>query len=166
MRSDSGNTSGVAIENLYSDAHDILSELQATYLFALKKATQMAISIGAYRGYDDYRAFNLESYENGALEFDMRPKPLFQDKLSTEKMLNLTLQAAKSEAADLILPKLGYSPEDVAMLALKRDERDRQNVRAAFDNLMGLSAEEEAAQRLSDDDSEEYADTPNRARME
>lgn len=163
MRSETGNTSGVAIENLYSDAHDILSELQANYLFALKSATQMAMSIGAYRGYPEFRGFTLDSYENGALDFDMRPKSLFKDSIGLEKKLNIAMQAVKSEAASLILPKLGiFAEEDIEALELKKDERDRQNIRAAFDNLMDMS----------DDSGEDEDDMPmmqnmsNRARME
>jgi hypothetical protein len=111
---------------------------------------QMGISMGAYRGYPQFRAYNPNSYEAGALDFDIRPKPLFQDKLSTKDTLELAMQAIKSEGSSILLPKLGFTPEQIEELEAKKDETARQNMRAAFSNLMGLDEEEAAVERLQD----------------
>jgi hypothetical protein len=153
MRSEGGSqrgVSGIAIENLYNDAADVIAETQANYYAGLKAALQMGISMGAYRGYPQFRAYNPNSYEAGALDFDIRPKPLFQDKLSTKDTLELAMQAIKSEGSSILLPKLGFTPEQIEELEAKKDETARQNMRAAFSNLMGLDEEEAAVERLQD----------------
>ena len=157
MRSNSGATgiSGIAIENLYGDAADVIGETQANYYAGLKAAMQMAVSMGAYRGYEQFRAYNPNSYEDGSLDFDIRPKSLFQDTLSTKERIELTIQATKSEASSLLLLKLGYTQQQIDELEAKKDETARQNVRAAFSNLMDIEDEDSVGQ-----------ETPNRAKME
>jgi hypothetical protein len=152
MRNSTGDSSGIAIENLYSDATDIIGEEQGNYLFGLQRALQMAISMASYRGYEGFASYNLDSYENGSLDFDFRPKALFQDKLSLKERVELALQAVKSEGARLILPLLDFEEKQILELELKKDERARKDVKAAFSDLMGLDEREaEAEQRLSDE---------------
>lgn len=158
MRADTGRpgVSGIAIENLYNDAADVIGETQANYLAGLKASLQMGISMGAYRGYSQFRAFNPNSYEAGALDFDIRPKPLFQDRLSTKEKLELAMQAIKSEGSSLLLPQLGFTEEQIAELEAKKDERARQDMRSAFSNLMGLEDENEDKQDAKKKEIEEY----------
>jgi hypothetical protein len=152
MRNSTGDSSGIAIENLYSDATDIIGEEQGNYLFGLQRALQMAISMASYRGYEGFAGYNLDSYENGSLDFDFRPKALFQDKLSLKERVELALQAVKSEGAAMVLPLLDFDKQQIAELELKKDERARKDVKAAFSDLMGLDEREaEAEQRLSDE---------------
>jgi hypothetical protein len=161
MRNNTGDSSGIAIENLYSDATDIIGEEQGNYLFGLKCALQMAISMAAYRGYEGFAGYNLDSYENGSLDFDFRPKALFQDKLSLKERVELALQAVKSEGASLILPMLDFEEKQIVELQLHKDEQARLNMRAAFSGLMGMDEEESATKRLSDGQENE-----KRAKME
>lgn len=141
MRDETGNASGVAIENLFSDASDIISEKQADYYFGLKCAIQMAISMSGYRGYEAFRGFNLDSYESGNLDFDFKPKGLFQDRLSLKERIELALQAVKSEGAAMVLPLLDFDEEAIIALELKKEEQARLNMRAAFSNLMDMDEE-------------------------
>lgn len=132
MRAEQSNTSGIAIENLYNDAADVIGETQANYYAGLRAALQMAISMGAYRGYEQFRAYNLNSYESGALDFDIKPKGIFQDKLSVEKKIELTIQAVTSPAVDLLLTKLGYTKEEVADFTAKKDMQAKRDSRNAM----------------------------------
>jgi hypothetical protein len=43
----------------------------------LKRALQMAMSIGGFRNYDDFAGFNLDSYKAGNLEFSIGDRPVF-----------------------------------------------------------------------------------------
>lgn len=137
-----GNTSGIAIENLYGDAIDIIEELQGTYIAGLKAATQMAISMAAYRGYDAFRAYSLDSYEAGVLDFEIKPKPVFKDKLTTKERLDMTIQAVNSEASSLILPQLEYDEDEIEMVENKQDERARVQMRNAFDGVFPPSQDD------------------------
>lgn len=132
IRNKSGAMSGVAIENEYSDGLDILYTLQGVYRSALKAGTQMAMSIAAFRRYDDFRGYNLNSYESGALGFDIRPMPIFQDNLSKDRSIELSLQAVDSDGAEVILPQLGWDKEDVAKLTAKKEAKVKRESRAAL----------------------------------
>lgn len=150
IRENAGKLSGVAIENLYSPALDAVEALQGIYYAGLISATQMAISIGGMRRYEDYRAYNLSSYENGDLDFVIRPKKVFQDTLSLKDNLTLTLQAVDSNASRLALLKLGYTDDDIdeleALQAAKTRAITRQQMREQSMNLRANAA----SQRLSD----------------
>lgn len=112
MRESNSGLSGVAIENMYSDAVDIIGELQSNYTNDLRKATQMAISIGAFRRYDGFTAYNLNSFDNGAIDFEIKPRILFRDSLSTKEQLDLTIQAYSSSLPKPVYLKMGWDDED------------------------------------------------------
>lgn len=150
MRGEQSNTSGVAIENLYNDAADIIAETQANYYAGLKAAMQMAVSMGAYRGYEAFRAYNPNSYESGALDFDIRPKPLFHDKLSTKETIELTMQAASNPASRLLLAKLGYSEEEIEELENKKADESAAAIRGLYEGAFGNADMGEREKRLAD----------------
>jgi hypothetical protein len=151
IQANAKSMSGIAIENLAAEGVNIIESLQSTYIAGLKSATQMALSIAGFRRYPQFRGINLNSYENGSLDFDIHPRKIFQDKLSTKEALDIALQAIKSDGASMILSKLGmFDEKDIKELEAKKDETARQNMRAAFSNLMGLDEEEAAVERLQD----------------
>lgn len=151
MRAETGNASGTAIENLYSDAEDIIQDLQSTYLAGLSSATKMAISIGAFRRYPQFRSYNLNSYEAGSLDFDIRPKAIFQDKLSMKETIELTLQAASNPASTLLLQKLGYSDEEIQELENKKADESAIAIRGLYEGAFG-KREQDAEKRLQEPD--------------
>lgn len=142
MRERSGTLSGIAIENLYSDAVDIINELQATYRDGLKSATQMAISIAAFRRYPDFTSYNLNSFENKELDFEIKPRVLFKDGLSVKERLELTNVALTSNAPELMLKQLDYDDDDINS-ALGRAERSnlRQSALTLRNGARGLNRE-------------------------
>jgi len=131
--------SGVAIENLYSDAIDLIGKLQSSYITGVKMALQMCVSMGAYRRYDAFRPFSLDSYKVGALDFDIKPRPMFKDSLSRRETLELTSTALDSKAPRLLLGELGYSEDQIDAAIANIDAQARAEVRAAFSGLMNLS---------------------------
>lgn len=152
MRGEQSNTSGVAIENLYSDAADVIAETQANYYAGLKASLQMAVSMGAYRGYEAFRAYNPNSYEAGSLDFDIRPKPLFQDRLSTKEKIELTIQATKSAASNLLLKQLGYSEEEIEELENKKADESAAAIRGLYQGAFGNADMGSREKRLADTD--------------
>jgi hypothetical protein len=115
MRESSTALSGVAIQNMYSDAIDIISELQGNYTQSLRSAIQMAISVAAFRRYPDFTAYTIDSFKNDALNFEIKPRVLFGDSLSMKERLELTNVALDSKAPELMLKALDYDKDDIAM---------------------------------------------------
>ncbi len=113
IRDSNSNLSGVAIKNMYSDTVDVFGELQGNYNSSLKSATQMAISIASFRRYDDFRGYNLDSYQSGVIDFGIRPKDLFSDELTTMERIEATSIALQSTAPELMLKEIGYSPDEI-----------------------------------------------------
>jgi hypothetical protein len=166
MRGEVGNVSGVTIENLYNDSADAIADTQANYGFGLRSATQMAISMAAYRGYEGFQGYNLNSYENGALDFVIQPKSLFSDKLNLEKKIDLTMRAADSSAASLVLPLMDYSEEQIQELENTKAEESAAAIRGMFEGTFGNAdkQQQEREKRLADENpvqdkakAEEYA---------
>lgn len=124
MRNNNPDLSGVAIKHLYSDALELIGETQGNYIQGLKSAVQMAISIGAFRRYDGFKRYNVDSYHNGDLDFNIERKVLFGDELSKKETLELTLQALDSKAPQLLMEKLGYNEDEI--LAAKRENMRSQ----------------------------------------
>lgn len=153
IRNMGGSMSGVSIENLYSDGVDSVETLQGTYYQALISATQMALTIAGHRRYDKFRAFNLDSYENGSLDFIIRPKKVFQDSLSTKENVELSLLAVESSAYRLLLEKLGYSNDEIDALEELKAQKERTATRASLrEQALNLRAEN-AANRLAETNS-------------
>jgi hypothetical protein len=157
IRNLGGNMSGIAIENLYGDGLGAVATLQGNYYNSMIAASQMAISIASFRRYDGFRAYNLNSYENGSLDFTIRPKPVIQYTIPTDKNIELTMQAAESDAWTLVAPKLGYSKEEIEMIeemkAAKTRQATRQSLREQAVNLRANAA----SQRLQDNGSNRQA---------
>lgn len=116
MRDNTSSLSGVAIENLYADAVGIISEIQGTYGSGLTQAIQMAISIGGFRRYDGFRTYNLDSFDTGVIDFQIQPRSLFRDVLSTQAKLELTIAALESKAPALLLEQLDYGEDDIRLI--------------------------------------------------
>lgn len=113
MRDSGMEISGVSAKILYGDALDIIDGLQGTYLGGLKQAIQMAISVGAFRRYDGFKGYNLDSYHSGALDFNIKPRELYADTLTKRERLELTKSALESTAPELMLSKLDYDEDEI-----------------------------------------------------
>lgn len=152
IRESGGDASGVSIENAYSDASSLLVELQGSYDEGLIRGLQMGISIAAYRGYPQFRAYNAEtSYQNGDLDFYIQEREVFSDRLTPDRKIELLNQSANLDTLPIVARDLGYSEEDIAIMMDGRQEREAQQIAA------GIRAAAQAAGMNTDeeDDSED-----------
>jgi hypothetical protein len=100
--------SGVAIQNLYGDAIDLIQAVQGNYIAGVVAATQMAISIGALNRYDNMTAYSLDSYADGATLFAIQPKPVFQDSMTQREKLDLVVKTLGDKAWKIVLQETGH----------------------------------------------------------
>jgi hypothetical protein len=86
----------------------------------LKRALQMAISIGGFRNYDGFSGFNLDSYREGNLEFSIGDRPVFASDPMDAIDESAALWTAAGNAGkagmplDLFLKTQGWSDENIA----------------------------------------------------
>lgn len=152
IREAGGNASGVSIENSYSDASDLLEEIQGNYDQGLISAIQMAISIGTYRGYDAFKGYDpVTSYERGDLDFYIKPRPVFSDRLTEDRKIELLLQAVGTDAMEVVAQQLGYSEEDIALMSEHQAQSEANAMRGLSDSIFGA---------LQSDAQAPQADTP------
>ncbi|MEO0599630.1 MAG: hypothetical protein AAF126_26195, partial [Chloroflexota bacterium] len=137
LRDNSSNISGVAVRNLYGDAIDVFDELQGNYRSSLKQALQMAISIGAFRRYDGFQSYSIDSYKRGALDFDIKARELFADKLDRRTQLEMTATALSSTAPRLMLTQLDYGDDDIDK-ALSTAETETELKALAIKKTLGV----------------------------
>jgi hypothetical protein len=146
IRESGGNASGVSIENSYSDASDLLIEIQGNYDQGLIAATQMAMTIGGMRGYDAFRGITKESYEQGALDFYIKPRDVFSDRLTSDRKIELLLQASTTPVRGIVMREMGYSEDDIAEVDAGAKEKEAQQIAA------GIRAAAQAAGMDTDDE--------------
>lgn len=155
IRESGGNPSGVAIENSYSDASDLLVEVQGNYDQGLIAAIQMAISIGALRyptnptAYAAFAPYDpVTSFESGELDFYIKEREVFSDRLTPDRKIELLLQAASTPVRAIVMRDLGYSEDDIAEV----DAGAREQQEAAI--AAGIRAAAQAA-GMGDDEGED-----------
>jgi hypothetical protein len=164
IRESGGDASGVSIENSYSDASDLLIETQGTYDEGLTRALQMAISIAAYRGYEQFRAYDpITSYERGDLDFYIQERAVFSDRIPEAEKQRLIMEAADSKASRVVLRNLGVSEEDIDEIEAGKQEQAAQQAAAAIRGLaqgFGMDEDEtdEEGDASNDDQLEPAAD--------
>lgn len=117
-----GGLTGRAMQLAQQPAEAKVLKRRAGYDDALRRAQQMAIAIGGWRGYDGYKGFNLDSYKAGKLDHAIGSRTVFQttkaDQLEEDKLFWETAQAAYMGGGETGLMKFleshGYSDTDVA----------------------------------------------------
>ena len=155
IRDEGTQLSGVAIRNLYGDAVDDVNEAAGNLFDAQIRATQMAITIGGFRGYDGFRSFGLESYDRGDLDYYFKEPELFDDELTPKEQIEVMQNLPENTAvARYILEKLLEIPTDTVndIIDAETETQERQ-ARAAARGL---------AEKLfgpQDDDDEEIIDS-------
>lgn len=76
---------------------------RANYDNALVRVMQMAVSIGGMRNYDEYKGFNLDSFEAGDLSFHIDNRPVF----GKDPLDDLEVDEKFWMVADFAVPYLG-----------------------------------------------------------
>jgi hypothetical protein len=128
-REQMGDVSGVAIENMYSDANGLISEAQGNYDAALIRAHMMGVTIGAMNRYAGFEAFNERSYERGDLFHEIKPRPVFKEAGLSDADVLGGLERAENvpdELLEIYLDRLGIGDaKQVAQKMLAGREQQR-----------------------------------------
>ena len=116
----SGTTTGRALQTAQEPVEVVVNQRRAAYDDGLKRALQMAVSIGGYRGL--FPGVTLDSYHAGDIDFQVGERPVFGvselDKSETDKALADTAKAMMSigYAPDLYLEDRGWNADKIAKL--------------------------------------------------
>lgn len=115
-----GQVSGAALRTAQEPVEQKVRMRRAGYDDALRRAQQMAVAIGGWRGYDGYAGFGLESYAAGALDHAIGDRPVFADSADDRQARELAFWQAARAATESGMPlgvwlaRQGWTPEDVA----------------------------------------------------
>ncbi len=104
----------------FSDAIGMVEGARKNLDAPLAAALQMGITMGAVRGYDDFRGFNVNSYDSGDMALSVGARPVIADNLPKRDKLMALLQMKDQPPAltRLALKELGYGETDIeAVLA-------------------------------------------------
>lgn len=143
-----GDQSGRALRIARQRIEIKAQQRRANYDDALRRAQQMAIAIGGWRGLDDFKPFNLDSYAKGALDHNIGDRPVFRtdpmDDLETDETFWRVAESATRAGVPLpvYLAKQGWSEDDIAAV-VESDEYLRRQMIANM-GLMAFSNESEA----------------------
>jgi hypothetical protein len=160
IRDKNGDATGVAIRNLYNDAVGLIEEIQGNYDAGLIAALQMGISMGSVHMYKDFRAYDLNSYADGDLDFYLQPRSVFADTLSRREKIELLVQVADKPIAALAMRDMGYSEEDIEEVLMAKEQAitaaTRGLMQAAFDG----NTDDQNTQDLTNGNEEDPAQEP------
>ena len=101
-----GDVSGRALRIARQPVETKVAQRRANYDDGLKRAIQMAISIGGLRNH--FAGFNLDSYESGALAFEFGARNVFTADILEEYEENKAFWEAVKVAKEAGMPLLAY----------------------------------------------------------
>lgn len=78
----SGNLTAPGVQAAFKDGEGRIMEAQANYDNGTVRWIQMGITMAAVRRYDKFTQYDISSYDQGALDFYIKPRPVIEDKLS------------------------------------------------------------------------------------
>ena len=115
----SGDVSGRALRAARARVIDKVQQRRPVYDDALRRAQQMAVAIGGWRGYAGYETFNLDSYARGLLDHQIGERPVFnpdpEDAATVDKLFWEGAELAVRSGASLegYLRAKGWDDEQV-----------------------------------------------------
>lgn len=107
-----GNLTKPGIDAGWQDAIGLIEEAMGNYDASLVAATKMAITIGGIGGYRDFEGFNPQSYDNGEMDFNIKPRSVIGDTLSKSEKIDKII-AAPPEKLSLVMREIGYSDQEI-----------------------------------------------------
>jgi hypothetical protein len=131
-----GEVSGRALRVARQPVEVKVKQRRGNYDDGLKRAVQMALSIGGLRGL--FGGINLDSYEQGGLDFEFADRGVFvtdeMDELDEQKLFWEAAKTAKEAGLPLLvyLERAGWEEDDLAMV------RDSPEMQARMDMLENL----------------------------
>lgn len=157
MREQISQPTAPGVQALYSDAIGRIEAARQSLDPTLVEAFQMAISIGAYNGYDGFQGFDLGSYARGDLEMTIRERPVIGDALSKNERITALQGMGNAQPAvqRLILKELDYSEDEIEQVVAEATETQQQQIRNAArglaDSLFGDEEDEDDADTETDE---------------
>lgn len=127
-----GEVSGRALRVARQPAETKVLQRRANYDDALKRALQMALTIGGVRGY--FPGISLDSYEGGALDFEFGDRPVFAADVMEDYEEAKSFWGAAEQAKKAGLPlafflkRMGWSEEELEELANSPEMQARANM--------------------------------------
>ena len=142
-----GEVSGRALRIARQPAETKVLQRRAGYDDALKRAVQMALSIGGLRGI--FSGVNLDSFEAGALDFEFDERGVFVtdklDEYEEEEFFWKAAKLAKEAGMPLLayLEHVGWDEEELAKLRNDPELKARQDMLENMDTFGGNEEEED-----------------------
>jgi hypothetical protein len=129
---------GPGVTTAYDDAIQRIEDFRGVSDSGLLRAHQMALSIGGFRGYDGFGAFDLNSYDAGDIDFQIAERPVLADNLTKSVRID---KMRDSNAPDRwIWSELGKTEDEIAEAEAEK-ERERQEMKAEIGNRPDNNAE-------------------------
>jgi hypothetical protein len=125
-----GSLSGVAIRQLYDLAYGKITSAMGVYDDALMRAIQMGLTVGGVGRYRGFEPFGLDSYDRGALDFTLTPRPVVFDGLDMKTRLDFLV--ATNAPADAIWQMLEVGEDDRAAWLNAQAERSERGLQLAM----------------------------------
>jgi hypothetical protein len=131
-----GDASGRALRVAREKAEALVTQRRAVYDEALVKIHQMAIAIGAQKGYPGYEGFGKNSFYSGELAHTIGPRAVFAlnefDKLEEELHRANVVKTLRESGVPLELSMIraGYDEKTLESMKKMRDEEIEYQLRA------------------------------------
>lgn len=146
MRRAGSDLSYPGVVTAYDDAVNRIQEFRSNVDGGLLRALQMGISIGAFHRCDGFQPFSLDSYRQGALDFQIAERPVIRDTLSKRDAIELHNQSQAPKEWTWAL--LGHTDAEIAQAKTEEASVTRQ----VAAQLIGVMAGGERRPREEDDD--------------
>lgn len=141
IREEGGNHTAPGVRAATSDAINRILAARGQFEAGLVRANQMMLTIGGIGKYDGFEPFNIDSYERGDLDHQIKERPVVPDTLSAKEKTDALNQA--SAPLWLILQELGFSEDVINEVRAEQEERARSDVRAAMESIFGSEEDDE-----------------------
>jgi hypothetical protein len=163
IRDIGGNLSGVAIENMFGDAVSQILSARKNLNPIITGALQMAVSMASILGFEDFGAFNADSFDNGDMELSIADYSVIDDTLSKSEKITMLPGVAMLPAGSKrqALTEMGYT-EDVIETIIAEDSEEQMQKNAMAVKIASQQAfgDDEEDEDIEDEntDTEEEAD--------
>lgn len=137
---DTGKVTATAVRTAASAGISRIEEAMGNYDDALIRAQQMAVSIGGYRGYENFAGYSLDSYASGDLAHFIGPRLVIEDELTRHEKVQALGSAGHTR---LQLQEMGYSEDVIEEAMAESDMRTRAAVRGLAEAAFGETPEVE-----------------------
>jgi len=142
MRRGGGQLTYPGVVTAYDDAISRIQEFRSNADGGLLRALQMAISIGAYHRFEGFRPFSLDSYRQGALDFQIAERPVIRDSLS--KRDRIELHAQSNAPDEWTWELLDHTDEEIARAKTEKAAATRQVAAQLIGAMSGQGARDDA----------------------